>query len=130
MIGSIKNLLVLCDRYYEIENYNEAISSDKFYEVHHRLETHNSDGSERLVQINKDELRKLHMYYHRPPEELIFLSRRDHNYIHKKYLTLPHGHITTRGRKWYTNGHEDRICFSCPEGFHEGRSKFVVKEKK
>ena len=27
-----------------------------------------------------------------------------------------------KGRKWYTNGTEDKMCFECPEGYWPGRS--------
>jgi hypothetical protein len=79
---SIKNVKRYCKNYTEIENYELAIKSDELYECHHRLETHNSDGEKRLVQLNKEELIALNMYYNRPPEELIFLSRSEHRVIH------------------------------------------------
>ena len=74
-----------CKDYENIENYEKA-KADKFigWHCHHRLETHNSDGERRLVDITPDELKALGMYYHRPASEFIFLSKGQHNSLHKK----------------------------------------------
>ena len=73
-----------------IENYEKAKADDfKGWEVHHRLETHNSDGERRLVDITKKELITLSMYYDRPAEELIFLSAIEHKQLHTIYKSNP-----------------------------------------
>ena len=73
-----------CKDYEKIENYEKAKKGNfKGWECHHRLETHNSDGERRLVDINHKELKALGMYYNRPPEELIFLTIREHNAFRK-----------------------------------------------
>ena len=74
-----------CKNYQDIENY-EAAKKDNFknWEVHHRLETHNSDGERRLVDITRDELKALGMYWQRPAEELIFMKRSEHLFLHHK----------------------------------------------
>lgn len=78
------NAKCLCVRPELIENYNKAISdTHQTWICHHRLETHTSDGEKRLVQLTKKELEALDMYYNRPPEELIFLTRADHIRIHE-----------------------------------------------
>ena len=66
-----------CDDYEKIENYDVAVIADELYEVHHRLEV--EDGHE---IHSKAELIAMNMYYHRPPEELIFLSRSEHRKLH------------------------------------------------
>lgn len=68
-----------CKDYENIENY-EAAKKDNFkcWECHHRLETHNSDGERRLVNISVAELKALGMYYNRPASELIFLTISEH----------------------------------------------------
>ena len=73
-----------CKDYENIENY-EAAKKDNFkcWHCHHRLETHNSDGERRLVDISKKELIALGMYYDRPAEELIFLTVKEHNAFKK-----------------------------------------------
>ena len=74
-----------CKDYENIENY-EAAKKDNFkgWECHHRLETHNSDGERRLVDITRDELKALDMYYNRPSSELIFLTKSEHYILHHK----------------------------------------------
>ena len=73
-----------CKDYENIENYQKALKDNfKGWECHHRLETHNSDGERRLVDISYKELIELNMYYNRPAEELIFLTTREHHAIRK-----------------------------------------------
>ena len=79
-----QNFKRYCKDYENIENY-EAAKKDDFigWHCHHRLETHNSGGERRLVDITQKELKALNMYYHRPPEELIFLTVKEHNAFRK-----------------------------------------------
>ena len=73
-----------CKDYEKIENYEKAKKDNfKGWHCHHRLETHNSDGERRLVDISYKELQALGMYYHRPASELIFLTTREHNAFKK-----------------------------------------------
>lgn len=68
-----------------IENYEKVIiDTTQTWECHHRLETHNSDGERRLVNLKAEELIALDMYYDRPPEELIFLTDAEHKRLHYK----------------------------------------------
>lgn len=70
-----------------IENYEKAISDKtQTWHCHHRLETHFSDGTERPknAQITVEELKALNMYFNRPPEELIFLTHKEHLRLHNK----------------------------------------------
>ena len=73
-----------CKDYQNIENYEKALA-DNFvgWECHHRLETHNSDGERRLVDISHKELIALGLYYNRPANELIFLTESEHGAIRK-----------------------------------------------
>lgn len=67
-----------------IENYDKAVAdTTQTWQCHHRLETHNSDGERRLVDISSSELIALGVYYDRPPEELIFLTPIEHISLHK-----------------------------------------------
>lgn len=73
-----------CKDYKNIENYEKALKDNfKGWHCHHRLETHNSDGERRLVDISYKELIALGMYYNRPAEELIFLTSREHHAFKK-----------------------------------------------
>lgn len=70
----------------KIENYEEAVNDDTTtYNIHHRLETHFSDGTERPknAQLTMKELISLDMYYNRPAEELIFLTPKEHRAVHQ-----------------------------------------------
>ena len=74
-----------CKDFENIENYEKA-KADNFvgWDCHHRLETHNSDGERRLVDITADELKALDMYYNRPADELIFMTIYEHSRLHMK----------------------------------------------
>ncbi len=68
-----------------IENYDKAIADNtQTWHCHHRLETHNSDGERRSVDLEIEELIALGMYFDRPPEELIFLTESEHSSLHNK----------------------------------------------
>lgn len=68
-----------------IENYDAAMSdTTQTWQCHHRLETHNSDGERRLVDLTRDELKALGMYYDRPSEELVFITGTEHQKLHHK----------------------------------------------
>ena len=74
-----------CKNYQDIENYQKALADNfKGWQCHHRLETHNSDGERRLVDITTDELKALDMYYNRPAYELVFLPTSEHTSLHRK----------------------------------------------
>ena len=73
-----------CENYSLIEGYNEAITSEKKYCLHHRLETHNSDGELRSVFLTREELEALEMLYNRPASELIFMPLGEHTALHNK----------------------------------------------
>ena len=80
----MKRLKYICKDYEKIENYEKA-KADNFvgWECHHRLETHTSDGERRPVDISAAELKALGMYWHRPADELIFLTESEHKSLRK-----------------------------------------------
>lgn len=74
-----------CKDFTKIENYDKAMAdTTQVWDCHHRMETHNSDGEKRLVDLSRPELKALGMYYDQPPEELIFLTREEHIKLHHK----------------------------------------------
>ena len=82
-----------CKCYEKIENYEKAKADGfKGWQCHHRLETHFASGERRPVDITKEELIALGMYYHRPAEELIFLRRVEHVTLHHKGKQLTEEH--------------------------------------
>ena len=79
-----KNIKMYCSGFQDIENYEKAISDKDLWVLHHRLETHNSDGNPRKVSLSIKELKALGMYYSRPASELIFLKESEHKSLHFK----------------------------------------------
>ena len=140
-----------CKEPEKIENYEKAKADNfKGWCCHHRLETHNSDGERRLVDISYQELKALGMYYNRPAEELIFLTSREHNAFnkgkgkpkseetkkkmreaqkgkpkseeHKKKISeAAKGNTKVKGKHWYNNGKINKRAKECPPGFIPGR---------
>lgn len=83
-----------CEDISKIENYEEAINdTTQTWECHHRLETHNSDGERRLIDLTRDELKALEMYFNRPASELILMIGTEHRKLHNK------GNKYCKGRK-------------------------------
>lgn len=81
----MSNLKRYCDDFENIENYEKAKTDNfKGWVIHHRLETHNSDGERRLVDLLTKELKVLDMYWHRPANELIFMTVSEHVSLHFK----------------------------------------------
>ena len=148
---SRKQAYKYCKDYTKIENYEQAIKDDETWICHHRLETHFSDGTERPVnaRLSLIELIVLGMYYDRPPEEFIFLRRKDHQRLHYKDYKLSKEHKRKisesqkgvkshmygkhhtdeskrkisdahKGKHWYNNGTVQTLAFECPEGFKPG----------
>lgn len=69
----------------QIENYEQAKADDfEGWHCHHRLETHTADGKRRKVDITREELIAMNMYYNRPANELIFMKAGEHISLHKR----------------------------------------------
>ena len=148
-----KTVKLLCNKPELIENYDKAVNDKtQMWDCHHRLETHNSDGEKRLVDLSMKELEALDMYYNRPPEELIFLTKSEHKSLHHKdqnfrnkisktmtgkrkgelnpFYGKHHSEETKKlqsfeshQRHWYNNGEIETFQHECPEGFVPGRLK-------
>lgn len=71
-----------CDDPSQIEGYADAVNSPDVYDCHHRKEIDNGKVTSRK------ELKEQGLYYHRPAEELIFLSKAEHRRLH--YKGKPH----------------------------------------
>ena len=67
-----------------IENYEKAMTDDtSLWVCHHRLEL--NDG----YRLSAAELKGLELYYKRPANELIFLTRNEHARIHNSGIIRP-----------------------------------------
>lgn len=81
---SEKSVKWYCKDFTKIENYDKAIAdTEKVWICHHRLE---KDYTYR-------ELVSMGLYYHRPPEELIFVENKE---MHQK---LPHKGYKNQAKK-------------------------------
>ena len=108
-----------CKNPENIENYDKA-AADNFvgWVCHHR----------KGVDIPREKLKALGMYWYRPADELIFLTSREHTSLHhkgkqKSEETKNKMSLQKTGRRWYNNGKENRFCFECPPGFVPGMLK-------
>lgn len=84
--------------------------------------------------IGKEEI-ILEMSKRKPSEETKRKMRKPHptqNCSHNKNQSAEtrrknsewhKGKSVVRGRKWYTNGVDDKMCFTLPKGFYPGRVK-------
>lgn len=94
---SIKQVQKYCiDDISLIENYEKAIADvSQIWECHHRLEI--SDGK----KTSRAELIRRGLYYSRPHDELIFLTKEEHSSIHHLGKVLD-----SETRKKVSNGHK------------------------
>lgn len=122
-----------CKEYEMIENYQEAVKSQILWECHHRLEL-DAEGN---FLNSRDDLKEKGLYYHRPPEELIFLTKSDHRKIHngkgqseetKKKLSQPGAMNGMFGKHW---SEEDKIRLRAsqrvPKPRHRAKSPLCQK---
>ncbi len=100
-----------CSEVEKIENFEKAkLDNFKGWDCHHRLETHNSDGERRLVDIKRSELKALGMYYNRPADELIFLTKPDHSSLHNKGR-----HLSEEAKRKMSEAHKGKKLPSLSE---------------
>ena len=118
-----------CKDIENVENYEKAKKDNfKNWQCHHRLETHNSDGERRLVDISAAELKALRMYYNRPASELIFLTSREHRLLHTKGKQLS---AETRNKmseaakgKHLSEEHKKKLS-EANKGKHKGKNIWI-----
>ena len=132
----MRNFERYCKDYENIENYEKAKADDfKNWDCHHRLETHNSDGERRLVDITRDELKALGIYYNRPAEELIFLTDEEHGQLHqngkKRSAKTRRKMAEAKEGKKLSAEHKNKICAAMKgkPGPNKGK-KFSEEHKK
>lgn len=63
-----------CEDISLIENYEEAINSNDVWEIHHKLEIELSKSKHELIDMG--------LYYNRPANEFIFLTKKEHKSLH------------------------------------------------
>lgn len=114
----------ICKDIENVENYEKA-KADNFigWRCHHRLETHNSDGERRSVDITHKELIALDMYWHRPANELIFMTIPEHSELHgcsedtRRKISEAHKgkHLSDEHRRKISEGNKGKA------GYWEGK---------
>ena len=96
-----KDINVYCKDFTKIENYSKAIlDTSQTWDCHHRLETHllkNGKWAERDEEILIEQLIDDNLYFDRPPEELIFLTRSEHKKFH--HLSMTKASLKTISKK-------------------------------
>lgn len=97
--------LRVCKEYWKVENY-ELAKADNFegWVMHHKLEI----GTD--YRNTAHDLKMMNLYYNRPPEELIFLTLREHVSLHKKGIKLSEEHRLkcSKGRKGKKHSEETK----------------------
>lgn len=91
-----------CEDISLIENYEIAINdAENSYHCHHRLETHNADGTkkEKEEQLSIERLIEMGLYYGRPASELIFLTPSEHSKVHGSHVLGMHWNLSDGTRK-------------------------------
>lgn len=74
-----KSITDFCKDYHLIENYEMAVNDkENMWICHHK------NGI--LLNKSKEELDEMGLYYNRPPEEFIFLTKHDHKSLHNSNL--------------------------------------------
>lgn len=121
-----------CKNYKDIENFEKAKADNfKGWHCHHRLQTWNSDGERRLVDITMEELIALGMYYDRPASELIFLTERDHKSLHSKGNTYTRGkHRSEETRKKISEANKGKPSPNYGKKMSEEQKKKISEAKK
>lgn len=127
----------LCNDIENVENYEKAKADDfRGWHCHHRLETHNSDGERRLVDLLAKELKALDMYWHRPANELVFMTESEHHCLHNKSKIGSHPSEETRRKmskaqsgKKLSEEHKKKISVS-NKGKNKGKRASEETRKK
>lgn len=121
-----------CKDYTKIENYELAVNDpNEIWVLHHRLETHFSDGTPRSkdVQLTASELKALNMYYNRPPEELIFLTRVEHGSLHRPSEQTRRKMSVSRKRYYQSKNHRQKLSEAQKGRKQSEKTKQKISEK-
>lgn len=71
-----------CAEIEKVENYEKALADNfKGWDCHHRLELIATGG---ICDVDKQDLIDWGIYYNRPADELIFLTKKEHTILHHR----------------------------------------------
>ena len=121
MVTSFYVLRSYCRNYENIENFDKAVNdTTQIWECHHRLELEKTGG---VCDVTKQDLIDWGIYYDRPADELIFLTKAEHRKLHHTGKE-----VSNRGKCWFTNGKVNVMASECPEGFWKGMTRGLKDE--
>ena len=84
-----KGITDYCKDFERIENYEEAVNdTTQTWICHHRMETHNTDGTLRDTPLSRAELIAMNMYFDQPASAFVFLRKSDHSKMHQGLALL------------------------------------------
>lgn len=137
MINELNAMSFCKDDIKNIENYDKAIAdTSQTWICHHRLETCFLDGTFLPFNVffSVEDLIKLRLYYNRPSNELIFLTKSEHRKTHCKVQNNykpQYGNQYTKGKK-LSNEHKEKISNSLKYAEHtnEWNKKVSLSQKR
>lgn len=98
MINETQARRYCCDDICKIENYAEAVSDSKMWDLHHRAETDEV--------LSKRELKAQDRYWKRPASELVFLTKSAHMQLHFDAGTMENQRKAAR-KAWAETGRKN-----------------------
>ena len=115
---NLKHLTKVCKDFTKVENYDEAVKSDKMYVLHHCAE----------FRYTSEELKAMGKYYDRPPHELIFIPVS----LHSSCVELHIGHVKPKTKPLSAGAAEINFDEWQNEMLHEfvDRLKLQLKDEK
>lgn len=116
---NFQNATKFCkDKISKIENYDKAkADTTQTWVIHHRNEL-TLDGK---FAHTKEDLIRMNMYYNRPCNELIFLTKAEHNKIHHKGKTV--SNYTRKKIAESLKGKMPLVINECKNAYHQYKSK-------
>lgn len=85
-----------------IENYEEAVKSPILWQCHHKNEIELNKSAKDLIEMG--------LYYHRPANELIFLTVSEHSKLHQTNNSNIHNgeHLTDEHKRKISEAHKGK----------------------
>ena len=85
-----------------IENYKEAVNSPILWQCHHKKEIELNKSAKDLIEMG--------LYYHRPANELIFLTVSEHSKLHQTNNSNIHNseHLTDEHKRKISEAHKGK----------------------
>lgn len=119
----------------DIDGYDEAVSSEKLYELHHKLETPTFYGlTPKGFGLSNDyntpdDLKAKNLYFDRPPEELIFLERDQHISLHNIARKETNIHTKSKGMTFKRHAMWIRLSDSKTQSYSDWLSEGIRLRK-